>query len=59
MQTKESDFSVCFKDDQDRKHSITVRAHSHSHAIILAMEEVHSLKLHPNLISRVTQETNQ
>ena len=56
MQTKESDFSVCFKDEKNIDHLVTVRARSATHAMILAMEEVDDLRIHPNRIYRVTKE---
>jgi hypothetical protein len=56
MKMKDVKFSVHFKDKDDKDHVVEVTAHSGTHAILLAMEEVHDLKLHPNRIYRVTKE---
>lgn len=49
-------FTVYFKDKDDKEHFVQVTAHSGTHAILLAMEEIPDLKFHPNRITRVSKE---
>ncbi len=56
MRMVDTRFTVHFKDSDDKEHFVEVFAHSGTHAILLAMEEVTDLKFHPNRIYRVSKE---
>ena len=49
-------FAVHFKDKDAQEHSVSVVARSCTHAMLLAMEEVSDLKLHPDRIYHVSKE---
>ena len=53
---KEVRYRVQFKDAADKDQFVEVVARSCTHAMLLAMEEVSDLKLHPDRIYRVTKE---
>ena len=57
MRMTDAQFTVHFKDEEGKDHFVEVVAHSGTHAILLAMEEVSYLKFHPNHLYRVTKET--
>ena len=53
---KEAKYRVQFKDAVDKEHNVSVVARSSTHAILVAMEEVSDLKLHPDRIYHVSKE---
>jgi len=55
---KDCGYSVVYKDSDAQEHSVSVIARSGTHAILMAMEEVKFLKLHPDSIIRVSKENH-